>query len=107
MSQVDHFVHEDVLQALRGLLGQVEVEPDSLRFSDAAPPAALPLLDADLADADAYAWFPDRQKRRNLFSEAVSVPVEEDGFALGSVAVGANAEVHLHVVGEAHLGRTV
>lgn len=46
LMQVSQLVHQDVLQALHGLLGQLQVEPDTLRFDVAGAPLGLHALDA-------------------------------------------------------------
>ena len=64
-NEVRQFVDEEVLEALRGLLGEFEVQPDAPGATAARTPLGLHPLDAPDGYLDAENRLPLRQQRRN------------------------------------------
>src|SRR5688500_3381259 len=58
LQQVNHFVQNDVTQAVLRFLRKLRVEPDRPSGGIAAPPLGLHLLDEELPDSHSEKWLP-------------------------------------------------
>ena len=92
--EVNHFMHEDVLQTRYWFLDQLQVQPNSPSLSIAATPPRLHFLDAQFGDRLAYLRLPLREQLRKLFSELSSTPRLQDYIALVSIGSGSHTQLH-------------
>ena len=71
LMEMCEFVYQYILDALKWLFGELEIECKMLFGNVAAPPTALHLFDADSGNLDAYNRLPFikkcRQEKRKLF----------------------------------------
>ena len=87
--EVGHLVDGQVLQAVRVLLRQLQVEPDVAGLTVAGAPLGLHAADAPLRHRHADRGFPLRQDIRDRLSELLPVPtVEEIAPSVGGGAFG-------------------
>jgi len=85
LQEMDHLVHDDILQALGRLLGQLGVEPNCPRRDIAAPPLGLHAPDVELLHFDAHHRLPLGQQRRDRLLDLLPVPGFNDVAPLPSV----------------------
>jgi len=72
--QMYEFVDDYVLKALRGGLGQFQIEPDPTGLSVAASPLSFHALYAPTLGVYAQARLPELQERGDLDLELMTVP---------------------------------
>src|SRR6266851_3756824 len=98
LEQVNHFMDNDVLQAMHGFLDEFEIQPDATCLNIAGTPAGFHLFHAPASHLHANDRFPFGDKGRNLFFEAAAVPGGQYAPALRGITGGAGEEVHDLVV---------
>ena len=86
LMDVNHLMHQDVLERLRRLLRKLEIQPDPARPRIATAPSRFHAPDAHLANIDADLSFPPAKKGRDLLSQTIAIPLVERRFAL--IAIG-------------------
>jgi len=75
---VDELVDDQVLEAARGLLRELEIQPDPAGVHAARAPFGLHLLDAPVGSMSSQNRLPLRQKRRHELAETLAVPTLQD-----------------------------
>src|SRR5687768_5028746 len=77
LKQVDHFMHDYVLQTLSRFLCQLRVEANGPGWGAAATPLRLHPLHVEVPDIDANDAFPLRDQSRYVLPDLLSVPTFE------------------------------
>src|ERR1035437_50356 len=91
-----HLMKNDVVEALRGLLGKLEVEPDPIVVGLTGPPFGLHSADGPVRVSKPENTRPRVNKRRNGALELPTVPLNEPSFS--GIAIGAMGHVQLKPV---------
>ena len=91
--QVNHFMHDDVFEAVGRFFDEFEVEPDALLFDVAGAPFRFHVFDSPVGDFDADDGFPFLDEGWDDGFELLAIPLEQDALSLRSVASCAHKEV--------------
>lgn len=81
LKQVNHLVHDDVLEALLGPLGEFGIQADGAGSRVAAPPLGLHLLHKESFHCDFEPRLPRFDQPWNSGLQQLAVPAREDRFA--------------------------
>ena len=103
LHQVDHFVHDDVLEALRRLFGQIRIQPDAPELGPAASPFRFHPLRKESLHLYANDRLPFADQGGNCLLELLAIPFFENGLLLFFARTRTDLQVHL-VVLEFHGG---
>ena len=105
LEQVNHFVDNDVLQAMNWFLDKLEIQPDATCLDVAGAPFGFHLFHAPLGYLYVDDRFPFRDQGSNLFFEPAAIPGVQDALSRRGIAVGPHEEVHGFVVANDHCWR--
>jgi hypothetical protein len=83
--EMDEFVHDDILKALHGLLGEFKVHPDAARFHVATAPLGFHLLDSPGSYLNTQNRLPFLQESRDQFPQLLTIPSFQHHLAMPGI----------------------
>jgi hypothetical protein len=82
LQQMNHLVHDDILQTFRWLLGQIGIEPDALGRWTTATPFRLHPLHEEALHFHVHHRLPLRDQRRDGLFDRLAVPLFQKSLPL-------------------------
>ena len=89
---MDHFVHQNILQTFRRLLGQFQIQPDAPGADVTTPPLGLHFFDAPFGYLLTDDGFPFGNQTRHPLFEFGPIPLVESQLPVGDGGVGLDVQ---------------